>query len=93
MIQCSNCLFYPETFSSSLRCTQDTITYNYNEDFSYSTINRIERDIELYNVTEDINGHYQLSLMYGLDKSNSCKKGYFFSDSNCVPCTKGCQTC
>ncbi|CAD8207023.1 unnamed protein product [Paramecium pentaurelia] len=93
MIQCSNCLFYPDNFQQSFKCTQDTITYEYNENFSYYTVNRMERDVEFYNIIENGNGDYELILKYGFDKSDQCKKGYFLKNNNCISCVQGCQTC
>ncbi|CAD8211891.1 unnamed protein product [Paramecium octaurelia] len=93
VIQCSNCLFYPGAFSYSLRCIQDTVTYDYDENSSYQTVVRTERDIEFYNVVLNVNGDYELQLKEGFDISNTCKEGYFLSNENCIPCVKGCQVC
>lgn len=53
----------------------------------------MERDVEFYNIIENVNGDYELFLKYGFDRSDSCKKGYFLRNGNCFSCAKGCQTC
>ncbi|CAD8074320.1 unnamed protein product [Paramecium sonneborni] len=93
VILCSNCLFYPEEFKYELNCYQDTITYKNNEDYSYSTVKKLEKDIEQYDLITNENGDYELFLMQGFLNLYECKNGYFQINDKCISCVKGCQTC
>ncbi|CAD8124033.1 unnamed protein product [Paramecium sonneborni] len=93
VIQCSNCLFYPAIFPQIFTCYQDTITYDNDDNFSYYTVKRQERDIEFYKVVQNLNGIQELSLRYGFKSWDTCKEGYFLLNGNCISCIKGCKIC
>ncbi|CAD8087564.1 unnamed protein product [Paramecium sonneborni] len=94
-IKCSDCLFDPQGFATSLQCTEDTQTYENDEDNSYITIQRSKREIEFYQVRLNLQNEYELSLQYGFKLLGVCKEGYFL-DSNqqqCNACLDGCKKC
>ncbi|CAD8143728.1 unnamed protein product [Paramecium pentaurelia] len=91
LMDCSNCLIYPDQFASTLLCEEKYLSNSESEIFIRDWKYIDEKQLYQMHITAD-NKHY-LQIAAGLT-NYKCKSGlYMDENNNCQSCIENCQFC